>query len=197
MRPGALCAAALCAALLLSACGSQGQTPRVESTPPAEQALPVQEALSGEGAAQAIPQPEETPEAPPADPAPAELPEKKEEVQMLKIQIGEDILYAVLEDNSSAEALREKLLAEPLTLEMHDYGGFEKVGDLPWTLPRNDRQITTQPGDVILYLGSQLTLYYDVNSWSFTRVARIEEATGAQLRELLGEGAVTITFSVE
>lgn len=197
MRPGALCAAALCAVLLLSACGSQGQTPRVESTPPAEQALPVQEALSGEGAAPAIPQPEETPEASPADPAPAELPEKKEEAQMLKIQIGEDILYAVLEDNSSAEALREKLLAEPLTLEMHDYGGFEKVGDLPWTLPRNDRQITTQPGDVILYLGSQLTLYYDVNSWSFTRVARIEEATGAQLRELLGEGAVTITFSVE
>lgn len=122
---------------------------------------------------------------------------KMEEEQMLKIQVGDHVLYAEFEDNSSAEALREKLANEPLTLNMHDYGNFEKVSDLPWTLPRNDSQITTEPGDVILHLGNELTIYYDTNSWSFTRVAKIKDADGETLREILGKGNVTVTFSVQ
>ena len=60
---------------------------------------------------------------------------------------------------------------------MADYGGFEKVGALGTELTRNDRQITTQPGDVILYQGNQITIYYGTNSWSFTRLATIDDPT--------------------
>jgi hypothetical protein len=81
-----------------------------------------------------------------------------------------------------------------LTVEMDDYGGFEKVGSLGATLTRNDTQITTQPGDVILYQGNQITIYYGTNTWSFTRLARIDDST--DLQEKLGDGTVSVTFSL-
>ena len=90
---------------------------------------------------------------------------------------------------------RELLAQGPLTIEMEDYGGFEKVGPLGTTLTRNDASITTQPGDVILYQGNQITIYYGTNSWSFTRLARIDDPSG--LREKLGDGEVSVTFSLE
>ncbi|MEI3307043.1 MAG: cyclophilin-like fold protein [Dysosmobacter sp.] len=80
-----------------------------------------------------------------------------------------------------------------MTIEMEDYGGFEKVGPLGTTLTRNDTQITTEPGDVILYQGNQITIYYGTNSWSFTRLARIDDPSG--LQEKLGEGAVRYLFA--
>ena len=120
-----------------------------------------------------------------------------EEEEMLKIEVGDTVLLADFEANTSAEALKEKLKEEPLTLNMHDYGNFEKVGDLPWSLPRNDTQITTIPGDVILYLGNELTIYYDTNSWEFTRVAHIRDIDGKTLKGVLGEGNVTVTFSLQ
>ena len=76
-----------------------------------------------------------------------------EEEPMLKITVGDYALTAVFEDNSSAEEFRELLAQGPVTVEMEDYGGFEKVGPLGTTLSRNDVQITTEPGDVILYQG--------------------------------------------
>ena len=103
-------------------------------------------------------------------------------------------LLAAFEDNSSAEEFRELLSQGPITVEMEDYGGFEKVGPLGTTLTRNDTQITTEPGDVILYQGNQITIYYGTNSWSFTRLARIDDPT--DLRAKLGEGAVQVTFSL-
>ena len=77
---------------------------------------------------------------------------------------------------------------------MADYGGFEKVGALGTELTRNDRQITTQPGDVILFPGNQITIYYGTNSWSFTRLATIDDPT--DLEEKLGAGTVSVTFSL-
>ncbi len=125
-----------------------------------------------------------------------ETEEEGEQETMLKIEIGEKVMFAQFSDNASAQALREKLAEGPLVLEMHDYGGFEKVGDLPWTLPRSDEDITTSPGDVILYLGSQLTIYYGVNTWDFTRVAHIPDVDKAAMQSFLGEGVVTATFSL-
>lgn len=112
----------------------------------------------------------------------------------MKITVGDCELQATFEDNSSAEEFRELLEEGPLTVEMEDYGGFEKVGPLGTSLSRNDTQITTQPGDVILYQGNQITIYYGTNSWSFTRLARIDDPTG--LQEKLGEGTVSVTFSL-
>lgn len=121
--------------------------------------------------------------------------ESGQEESALKITIGDYELLATFADNSSAEAFRELLAQGPLTIEMEDYGGFEKVGPLGTTLPRNDTSITTQPGDVILYQGNQITIYYGTNSWSFTRLARIDDPS--DLREKLGDGAVSVTFSLE
>ncbi len=99
---------------------------------------------------------------------------------------------ATLADNSSARAFAELLKSGPLTVSAHDYGSFEKVGELGRTLPRNDEHITTSPGDIILYQGNQITVYYAQNSWSFTRLGRIDDPGG--LREALGDGNVEITF---
>lgn len=118
-----------------------------------------------------------------------------QEGSALKITVGDQELLATFADNSSAEEFRELLAQGPLTIEMEDYGGFEKVGPLGTTLTRNDTRITTEPGDVILYQGNQITIYYGTNSWSFTRLARIDDPSG--LQEVLGEGAVSVTFSLE
>lgn len=115
----------------------------------------------------------------------------------LYIQVGDTVLTAALVENSSAEALWELLKKGPLTIDMSDYGNFEKVGPLGTTLPRNDEQITTTAGDIILYQGNQITIYYAPNSWSFTRLGKINDITAQRLKELLGAGDVSVTFSLE
>ena len=120
-----------------------------------------------------------------------------EVMPVLVIEANGRRLHAHLEDNSSARALAEKLSAGPIEVDARDYGHFEKVGSLPWTLPRNDERITTAPGDVILYEGDQITVYYDTNTWNFTRIAKIGNTTREQLLETLGEGNVTLRFWVE
>lgn len=106
------------------------------------------------------------------------------------------VFSAVFADNSSAEALKELLLNGDITINMHDYGGFEKVGPLGTELPRNDEQITTEAGDIILYQGNQITIYYDVNFWSFTRVGKIENITKDELLSAFGDGDVAVTLSL-
>ena len=117
--------------------------------------------------------------------------------ETLVIEAEGQTFYADLEDNSSAEAFRDKLNSDALEVDLHDYGSFEKVGPLPWELPTNDEQITTEPGDVILYQGNQITIYYDVNTWNFTRLAKIKEVTKDDLLEALGGGDVTVRFYLE
>lgn len=82
-------------------------------------------------------------------------------------------------------------------MDMRDYGSFEKAGSLGATLPTNDENITTRPGDVILYQGNSITIYYDTNTWNFTRLGSIQDCPQAQLKEMLGEGNVTVTFSLQ
>lgn len=117
--------------------------------------------------------------------------------QTLNIQIGETVFTAPLVENSSTAALKELLAQGPLTIQMHDYGNFEKVGPLGTDLPRNDEQITTEPGDLILYQGNSFVIYYDTNSWNFTRLGKINNATQAELKEVLGNGDVTVTLSIK
>ena len=102
-----------------------------------------------------------------------------------------------LADNSSAEALKNLLAEGGLTIEMSDYGNMEKVGPIGTSLPRNDRQTTTGPGDIILYQGKYLVIYYDTNSWNFTRLGKIDNVTQAVLKSALGEGGVRVTLSLE
>ena len=115
----------------------------------------------------------------------------------MKITAGDTTFTATLADNSSVEALKGLLAEGPLTINMSDYAGMEKVGSIGTDLPRNDEQISTGAGDIILYQGSSLVIYYDTNSWDFTRIGKIEGVTGEELLEAFGSGDVTVTFSLE
>lgn len=80
---------------------------------------------------------------------------------------------------------------------MHDYGSFEKVGNLPWKLPTNDEEITTEPGDLILYQGDKITVYYDENTWNFTKLGRLN-ATSEEIKEVFGDkDEITASFFLE
>ena len=139
--------------------------------------------------------PEET-EVPEKTEAPEETEVPEEEDVLFYIWIGDTAIAVRPEENVSAEAFLALLEEGDAVVEMQDYGGFEKVGPLGTTLPDCDETITTVPGDVILYQGDQITVYYDTNTWSFTRLGRVEGLDGEALREILGEGGLTAVFSL-
>ena len=119
----------------------------------------------------------------------------------LKIQITNDKseshgLTATLYDNSSARALVELLQKGNVTLGMRDYSNFEKVGDLPVSLPRNDAPTDTDAGDLILYLGKSFAIYYDKNNWNFTPLGKVDGVNKAELKKILGNGNVTAVLSI-
>jgi hypothetical protein len=124
-----------------------------------------------------------------------ELSDMKMSIQ-ISCDSGSHTLTATLADNSSALAFFELLEKAPVTIKMSDYGNFEKVGSLGTSLPRNDTHITTTAGDIILYQGNQITIYYDTNSWSFTRLGKIDGMTQAELKQILGKGDVTAVFNI-
>ena len=115
---------------------------------------------------------------------------------MFYAHVNGKVMKILAAENSSADAFLDLLKSGDVPVEMHDYGSFEKVGPLGTTLPRNDEQITTEPGDVILYQGDQITIYYDVNNWSFTRLGKVQDLSQAELKDILGSGNVTVTFSL-
>ena len=117
--------------------------------------------------------------------------------QKLIITVSGKSLEADFADNSSAKALADALAKSSITYQADDYGNFEKVGDLGQSFPKNDENITTEPGDIILYQGNKLCIYYAQNTWSFTRIAKIKGISKDELKEFLGEGEITVTLSVE
>ena len=119
------------------------------------------------------------------------------EETMIYAHIGDKTLTIKPESNSSARAFVELLQSGGLTVDMHDYGGFEKVGPLGTTLPTNDERITTEPGDVILYQGNQITIYYDTNTWSFTRLGKVQGMAPEEIQDALGNGDPTVVFSLK
>lgn len=114
----------------------------------------------------------------------------------MKLTIGNTALEATLADNSTTKALRDLLSKGPVTIGVSDYGHMEKVGPLPQSLPRNDEQITTQAGDLILYQGNRFVIYYAPNSWSFTRIGKVKSVTAQDLKKVLGNGDVSVTLSL-
>ena len=121
-----------------------------------------------------------------------------EEANQMYVQIDDTVWTVTLEDNPSVTAWKELLSKGPLIVDMSDYGGFEKVGGIGTSLPQSNRQITTKPGDIILYQGNSVTIYYDENTWNFTRLGHIDGVTESQLREMLkaGGGNVSVIFSL-
>lgn len=121
---------------------------------------------------------------------------KEENTEMkIKLEVGGSEFTVVLEENEAADAFAEMMKNEPVTIEMSDYSGFEKVGALGKNLPANDSQTTTKSGDIVLYQGNKIVIFYGSNSWSYTRLGHIDDLTGWE--EALGSGDVTAVFSIE
>ncbi len=120
----------------------------------------------------------------------------QQEESKLKIEVNGHTLTATLENNSSAKALAELMKDEPMVLKLNEYGNFEKVGALPQSLPKDDERITTESGDIMLYQGNQITIFYGSNTWSYTRLGKIENISQEELKEIFGKNDVTVTFSI-
>ncbi len=120
--------------------------------------------------------------------------ENPEMINKMKVQIGEYAFTATLEENEAVNELIEMMKEGPLVLELDDYSGFEKVGPLGRNLTRSDKQTTTESGDIVLYSGNNIVIFYGSNSWSYTRLGKIDDLTDWE--NALGNGSVTATFSL-
>ena len=114
----------------------------------------------------------------------------------IKIEVNGTSLTATLRDNVSTRALVNLLKEGPITINMNDYAGMEKVGPIGTTLPQCNERLTTQPGDLILYLGQYFVIYYAPNTYSLTPLGKIDNTSGDELIRILGNGDVTVTISL-
>ena len=113
------------------------------------------------------------------------------------MKIGDTKVNVDWEDNQAVEALRDMAKDGDITIQMSMYGGFEQVGSIGQSLPRDDKQTTTSSGDIVLYSGNQMVVFYGSNSWSYTRLGHISDKDEAEMADLLSNGDVTITISRE
>ena len=185
---GKIIAAALAVCILLicfSSCGS-------ENTAPAKDTTYQTEVPSQKNDEQTAPETA----AVPTDIISGET-EENPIMKTLTMKIDGATVAVDWEENESVAALTELAKDKPLTIQMSMYGGFEQVGSLGTSLPRNDEQTTTQAGDIVLYSGDQIVVFYGSNSWAYTRLGHITDKTAAQMKDLLGNENVTIVISME
>ena len=123
--------------------------------------------------------------------------EEEVKEKMLKMMIGDTEVSVDWENNESAEALKDLCAEEPLVIQMSMYGGFEQVGSIGTRLPSDDEQTSTSAGDIVLYSSNQIVVFYGSNSWAYTRLGHITDQDAAGMTDLLGNGDVTITISLE
>lgn len=122
---------------------------------------------------------------------------KEDETETIKLtlkidDIEVDVIWA---DNDSVNALKN-LAKDGLTINMSKYGGFEQVGSIGFTLPSSDTRITTSPGDIVLYSSNQIVIFYDSNTWSYTKLGHIN-LSKSELTDLLGDEDVVITLTLK
>ena len=115
----------------------------------------------------------------------------------IRVTVGSSSFIVNLEDNETAKALRKMITDENLTISASNYGGFEKVCQLGKTLPRNDKQITTETGDVMLYSGNQIVFFYGANSWSYTKIGKVEASSIEELESVLSGSETEVILSIK
>ena len=118
-----------------------------------------------------------------------------EETAALQMTIGDTPVSVNWEDNEAVQALKELCQNQTLTIQMSMYGGFEQVGSIGTDLPQNNVQTTTSSGDIVLYSGNQMVVFYGSNTWAYTQLGHITDKTPQEMTELLSDGNVTITIS--
>ena len=116
---------------------------------------------------------------------------------LVKVKINDDVFDVKLENNSATQELIKELKKGNVTVNATEYGGFEKVGDLGFSLPTSDENIGTAPGDIVLYQGDKISLFYGSHSWSYTKLGKIDNVDSNKLKEVLGSGDVTLEFSLK
>lgn len=126
-----------------------------------------------------------------------ETPEEmqKEEEKTMILKVNGEAIETVWENNESVDALMQ-LAEKELTIHMSMYGGWEQVGSIGSSLPRNDVETNAKPGDIMLYNGSQIVLFYGNNSWAYTKLGTMQLGK-SELKDLLGNGDVTVTLTME
>ena len=182
----------LSAALFLPACGRDRAPAETAGAAEGQTEEAVREAEGPEGPAGES-DAEETIEAEPAG-EPEESGGKEEESSMKLFIDGQEVTVS-WENNDAVRALEELTADSPLTADLSMYGGFEQVGPLGTSLPRDDRQTTTGSGDIVLYSGDQIVIFYGSNSWSYTRLGHITDRSGEEMEALLGRGDVSIEIA--
>ncbi|WP_296799087.1 cyclophilin-like fold protein [uncultured Methanobrevibacter sp.] len=116
---------------------------------------------------------------------------------LVKVKINDDVFDVKLENNSATQEFIKELKKGNVTVNASEYGGFEKVGNLGFSLPTNDENVATNPGDIVLYQGDKLSLFYGSHSWSYTKLGKIDNVDSNKLKEVLGSGNVTLEFSLK
>lgn len=115
----------------------------------------------------------------------------------VKVKIKDNTFDVKLENNSATRELIKALEKGNVTVNATEYGGFEKVGDLGFSLPTNDEKVDTNPGDIVLYQGDKVSLFYGSHTWSYTKLGKIVNTDSDKLKEGLGSGDVTLEFSLK
>lgn len=123
--------------------------------------------------------------------------ETQKETTEMKLFIGDEEVNVEWEDNDAVAALQESVGEEPITVDMSMYDDFEQVGELGMSLPAEDEQITTEAGDIMLYSGDKIVVFYGSNSWAYTPLGKVTDKLPEEMAELLGQGDVTITIAQE
>ncbi len=116
---------------------------------------------------------------------------------VIKLKVNDAVFDVELENNSATQELMKTLKNGNVTINASDYGNFEKVGELGFSLPTNDENVNTAPGDIVLYQGNQISLFYDSHSWSYTKIGKIQNVDSNQLKNVLGSGDVKLTLSLK
>lgn len=115
----------------------------------------------------------------------------------IEFKINGQKVKVAWEQNEAVTSLSELLTRRgPITVKTSRYGGFEQVGPLPGSLDHHDTQLTSHPGDIFLYQGNQVVVFFGSNSWSYTRLGHITAPAGSALVQLLNQSGVELTFSL-
>ncbi|MBQ2353697.1 MAG: hypothetical protein II396_05230 [Methanobrevibacter sp.] len=115
----------------------------------------------------------------------------------VKVKINDNVFDVKLENNSATQEFIKELKKGNVTVNASEYGGFEKVGNLGFSLPTSDKNIGNVPGDIVLYQGDKLSLFYGSHSWNYTKIGKIDNVDSNKLKEVLGSDDVTLEFSLK
>ena len=115
----------------------------------------------------------------------------------IRLRIDNVLMSVTWQDNNATRELKKILRDKDLVINATQYGGFEQVGSLGYSLTTNNSEITTQPGDIMLYNGNQIVIFYGSNSWSYTRLGKVTGKTDSELKNILDKSGVKIRLSLK